>query len=94
MKARVWGARGSVPAPGPEMNRYGGNTSCVELELSDGSMLIIDAGTGIRGLGVAIATKSQKIEGQKIQVKDQHSAHPPAPRPHPGADVLRAVLPV
>ena len=67
MKARVWGARGSVPAPGPEMNRYGGNTSCVELELSDGSMLIIDAGTGIRGLGVAIATKSQKIEGQKIQ---------------------------
>ena len=33
------------------MNRYGGNTSCVELELSDGSTLIIDAGTGIRGLG-------------------------------------------
>ena len=32
MKVKVWGARGSVPAPGPEMNRYGGNTSCVELE--------------------------------------------------------------
>jgi ribonuclease BN (tRNA processing enzyme) len=38
------------------MNRYGGNTSCVELELSDGSTLIIDAGTGIRGLGVGIAS--------------------------------------
>ena len=60
MKAKVWGARGSVPAPGPEMNRYGGNTSCLELELSDGSMLIIDAGTGIRGLGVGLAKKIPK----------------------------------
>ena len=61
MKLKVWGARGSVPAPGPEMNRYGGNTSCVELELSDGSMLIIDAGTGIRGLGVAIAAEARQV---------------------------------
>ena len=61
MKVKVWGARGSVPAPGPEMNRYGGNTSCVELELSDGSTLIIDAGTGIRSLGVGIAAKLPKI---------------------------------
>ena len=61
MKLKVWGARGSVPAPGPEMNRYGGNTSCVELELSDGSTLIIDAGTGIRSLGVGIAQRLPKI---------------------------------
>jgi phosphoribosyl 1,2-cyclic phosphodiesterase len=61
MRVKVWGARGSVPAPGPEMNRYGGNTSCVELELSDGSTLIIDAGTGIRSLGVGIAKKLPKI---------------------------------
>jgi phosphoribosyl 1,2-cyclic phosphodiesterase len=61
MKAKVWGARGSVPAPGPEMNRYGGNTSCMELELSDGSMLIVDAGTGIRGLGVGLVKKVPKI---------------------------------
>ena len=61
MKLKVWGARGSVPAPGPEMNRYGGNTSCVELELSDGSKLIIDAGTGIRSLGVGIARSLPKI---------------------------------
>jgi len=61
MKFKVWGARGSIPAPGPEMNRYGGNTSCVELELSDGSTLIIDAGTGIRSLGVGIAKKLPKI---------------------------------
>jgi phosphoribosyl 1,2-cyclic phosphodiesterase len=61
MKLKVWGARGSVPAPGPEMNRYGGNTSCVELKLSDGSTLIIDAGTGIRSLGVGIAKSLPKI---------------------------------
>ena len=55
MKLKVWGARGSVPAPGPEMNRYGGNTSCVEITLADGETLILDAGTGIRNLGVALA---------------------------------------
>ena len=35
MKVKVWGARGSVPAPGPEMNRYGGNTSCVEIRIDE-----------------------------------------------------------
>ena len=45
-----WGVRGSVPAPGPEMNRYGGNTSCVELRVG-GELVIIDAGTGIIPLG-------------------------------------------
>lgn len=54
MRVKVWGARGSVPAPGPEMNRYGGNTSCLEVTLSSGEKLIIDAGTGIRTLGFAL----------------------------------------
>ena len=57
MKLKVWGARGSVPAPGPEMNRYGGNTSCVEVTLAGGETLILDAGTGIRNLGVALAAR-------------------------------------
>jgi phosphoribosyl 1,2-cyclic phosphodiesterase len=52
MKVKVWGARGSVPAPGPEMNRYGGNTSCVQVTLASGQELILDAGTGIRTLGM------------------------------------------
>ncbi len=52
MKLRIWGCRGSIPAPGAETMRYGGNTSCVELTLSDGSKLILDAGTGIRDLGI------------------------------------------
>jgi phosphoribosyl 1,2-cyclic phosphodiesterase len=61
MKLKVWGARGSVPAPGPETMRYGGNTSCVELTLSDDSTLILDAGTGIRNLGMALARVERPI---------------------------------
>jgi ribonuclease BN (tRNA processing enzyme) len=48
---RIWGARGSLSAPGPATVGYGGNTSCVELELADGTTLILDAGSGIRELG-------------------------------------------
>jgi phosphoribosyl 1,2-cyclic phosphodiesterase len=57
MKVKVWGARGSVPAPGPEMNRYGGNTSCVQVTLDSGEELILDAGTGIRTLGLGLAAR-------------------------------------
>jgi phosphoribosyl 1,2-cyclic phosphodiesterase len=60
MKLKVWGARGSVPAPGPHMNRYGGNTSCVQLTLASGDQLILDAGTGIRTLGLGL-TGSARI---------------------------------
>src|SRR3954467_15012508 len=51
---KCWGARGSIPAPGPATHRYGGNTSCVELTLSGGTRVILDAGTGIRELGETI----------------------------------------
>jgi phosphoribosyl 1,2-cyclic phosphodiesterase len=61
MKLKVWGARGSIPAPGPETMRYGGNTSCVEVTLSDGSTLILDAGTGIRNLGLALPRVEKPI---------------------------------
>jgi len=51
MKVRFWGVRGSYPVPGVATNRYGGNTSCVEVCPMDGTTLIIDAGTGLRKLG-------------------------------------------
>lgn len=51
MKVRFWGVRGSIPVPGPQTNRYGGNTSCVEIRPKGASPIIIDAGTGIRRLG-------------------------------------------
>jgi phosphoribosyl 1,2-cyclic phosphodiesterase len=55
----VWGARGSVPAPGPHMNRYGGNTSCVQVTLAGGEELILDGGTGIRTLGVDLTGRER-----------------------------------
>ena len=61
MKLKLWGTRGSVPAPGPETMRYGGNTSCVEVTLSDGSTLILDAGTGIRNLGLTLPRTERPI---------------------------------
>ena len=46
-----WGTRGTIPVPGPGTVRYGGNTPCVSIEDSSGRGVILDAGTGIRGLG-------------------------------------------
>jgi phosphoribosyl 1,2-cyclic phosphodiesterase len=51
MRLRIWGCRGSVPTPGPSTVVCGGNTSCVEVLLDDGTRLVLDAGTGIRDLG-------------------------------------------
>ena len=51
MRIRFWGVRGSYPVPGRHTNRYGGNTSCVEIRPRAGQRIIIDAGTGIRRLG-------------------------------------------
>jgi phosphoribosyl 1,2-cyclic phosphodiesterase len=50
MRVRFWGARGSIPAPGPETMAVGGNTSCVQVTGQDGTELILDAGSGIREL--------------------------------------------
>ena len=51
MKFTFWGTRGSVAVPGPDTLRYGGNTTSAFLTLDDGKKVVIDAGTGIRGLG-------------------------------------------
>lgn len=51
MIVRLWGTRGSIAAPGPDTARHGGNTVCVEVRGSDGTLLVLDAGTGIRALG-------------------------------------------
>ena len=53
VRVRFWGVRGSVPTPGPGTVVYGGNTSCVEVR-ADGRIIILDAGTGIRPLGMAL----------------------------------------
>ncbi len=60
MLARIWGCRGSLATPGRETLRFGGNTSCVEVVLSDGTLVVLDAGTGIRGLGLQLAQSSPR----------------------------------
>lgn len=54
MYIRFWGTRGSIPTPGPTTVRYGGNTACVEVRDASGALLILDAGTGLRELGIAL----------------------------------------
>jgi phosphoribosyl 1,2-cyclic phosphodiesterase len=54
MLIRFWGVRGAIPAPGPETNRYGGNTSCVSVMSGAGHLIILDMGTGVMRLGHAL----------------------------------------
>jgi len=51
MRLRFWGTRGSIAAPGPGTNHFGGNTSCIELVTDTGNRLVLDCGTGARLLG-------------------------------------------
>lgn len=56
-RLRFWGTRGSIPSPGPHTVRYGGNTPCVEVRTDTDSLVILDAGTGIRELGRALMAR-------------------------------------
>jgi len=58
VRVRIWGSRGTIAAPGAETSRYGGNTSCVEVRLPDGGVLVLDAGTGARELGLALVEEA------------------------------------
>jgi len=61
MLVRMWGTRGSLPTPGASMVRYGGNTSCVQVTLSDGTHLVLDAGTGIRNLPADLGRSGEPV---------------------------------
>jgi phosphoribosyl 1,2-cyclic phosphodiesterase len=56
MKITFWGVRGSFPVSSPDVIRYGGNTPCIEVQTDDGT-IVIDAGTGIRGLGKSLLAR-------------------------------------
>jgi phosphoribosyl 1,2-cyclic phosphodiesterase len=55
LRATCWGTRGSIPSPGPDTIRYGGNTSCVEVRSASDRCYVFDAGTGIRSLARRLA---------------------------------------
>lgn len=61
MQVKFYGVRGSMPASGPEFVKYGGNTACVAIELSDGTDIILDSGTGIVKLGDELFSKTTPI---------------------------------
>jgi phosphoribosyl 1,2-cyclic phosphodiesterase len=62
MRVTLFGTRGSVPAPGPETTRHGGNTPSVEVRGGDGTVLVLDAGTGIRRLGAQLPRDLTRID--------------------------------
>ena len=64
VKIRFWGVRGSIPTPGQGTNIFGGNTSCVEVRIGS-DIIILDAGSGLRGLGKAIM---REANGQPMNI--------------------------
>lgn len=71
MQLTCWGVRGSIPAPSPKNQRYGGNTSCVTVEGED-RILVIDAGTGIRRLGLDLLGTDKTIHLVLTHVHSDH----------------------
>lgn len=62
IQVTFWGTRGSLATPDPDMARLGGNSSCVEVKGGDGSVLVLDAGTGIRRLGSKLAEGPERVD--------------------------------
>ena len=84
MRATIWGCRGTLASPGPETVRYGGQTSCIVVDLTTDRCVILDAGTGIRPYGMSLAGVHPPT--------GRPADHAPARRPHRGPPVLRSVL--
>jgi CheY-like chemotaxis protein/phosphoribosyl 1,2-cyclic phosphodiesterase len=66
MLIRFWGTRGSLAKPGPTTLRYGGNTACVEVRAADGTLIVLDCGTGAHDLGVALTASGDAARGHLL----------------------------
>jgi len=73
VKIKFWGVRGSIPAPGPDTVRYGGNTSCVSVHTASGGLVIIDMGTGLMHLGNALMTGAFGKGGGRATILLSHT---------------------
>lgn len=69
-----WGTRGSIPTPGAHTVRYGGNTPCVAVEAGD-QLVILDAGTGLRGLGAQLVERQTGPIRAEILLSHTHWDH-------------------
>lgn len=75
MRIRFWGVRGTIPAPGPDTVRLGGNTACLDVLTSDKQLIVIDAGSGIRRLGIALAEEYPNRIVGTVLVSHTHWDH-------------------
>ena len=89
MKITLWGTRGSLASPGADTVRFGGNTSCISVEGSEGTLLVMDAGTGIRKLGISLPENLKRVDILLTHLHMDHLQGLPffAPLRRPGVEV-------
>jgi phosphoribosyl 1,2-cyclic phosphodiesterase len=75
LEVRFWGVRGSFPTPVPKNLGYGGNTTCLEIRAGNGTRLIVDAGTGLRDLGLEMQSSGEKPEVIRFLFTHFHGDH-------------------
>ena len=75
MRIRFWGTRGSLPKPGSTTLHYGGNTSCVEVRTAGGTLIVLDCGTGVHGLGQALVAEEPSSVRGHLLITHTHWDH-------------------
>ena len=75
MRIRFWGTRGSLATPGPTTLRFGGNTACVEARAADGTLIVLDCGTGAHRLGQALMAEAREPVRGHLMITHTHWDH-------------------
>jgi phosphoribosyl 1,2-cyclic phosphodiesterase len=75
MYVRFWGTRGSIPKPGPQTVRYGGNTPCVEVRTDSGVLIVLDCGSGAHALGHALLADPNAPRHGHVLITHTHWDH-------------------
>jgi phosphoribosyl 1,2-cyclic phosphodiesterase len=75
MRVRFWGTRGSIAKPGPTTLRYGGNTSCTEVRAGDGTLVVLDCGTGAHELARTLRVQAEPPRGGHLLIGHTHWDH-------------------